>query len=101
MKAEFTRDQYNNIWFTNATNIHYRKCTATGFLVKLEHEAREEDKMRRLKEQDTFQLEMELLDFDQEIAETKTDKLPKQRKEMLYDMMDSHYEELRVKLNVD
>ena len=60
MKAEFVRDQYNNVWLVHCSDIQVRKCSATTFLQKLQHEEEQEQKMRLLNEQNKKNLEQEM-----------------------------------------
>lgn len=48
MKAEFLRDENNNIWFVNASEIHIRRCTSKVGLQELDSIINEE-KIKRVK----------------------------------------------------
>jgi hypothetical protein len=50
MKAEFLRDQNNNVWFVNAKDFQFRKCPNTAGLESLDDDLLQEEKMRQMKE---------------------------------------------------
>ena len=99
MKAEFLRDQNNNVWFVNAKDFQFRKCPNTAGLESLDDDLLQEEKMRQMKEAQQAELQKELADFDAALQQ----KPPREskHKKYIYSVMENHYSQMRDTLQVD
>ncbi len=63
MKAEFFRDENNNVWFSNAKDIQIRRCKPKVAMAEFASEKIEET-MRKIRDRNSSFLNREIQEFE-------------------------------------